>query len=71
MDLLDKNMLASYPMLEEISKQDSIVVSVIGITPGVGDNVKVIFATLDESHDKLVYRLCKAHVEQNKDKYDK
>jgi len=70
-----KSALVSYvqislPMIEECHDADTFPIAVIGVGKLKDGKVGSHIATLHDDHDKIVYNICKAFVEQAKDKYD-
>jgi hypothetical protein len=69
---LAKNISLILPLVEEVTKDKLLPICLLGFAQIKGTKqVQTRFATLSDDHDQAVYMMCKAFVEQFKDKYEK
>ena len=69
---LAKNISLILPLVEEVTKDKMLPICLLGFKQVRGTKkVNMRFATLNDDHDIAVYQMCKAYVEQFKNKYEK
>lgn len=72
---LAKNISMILPLVEEVTKDKMLPICLLGFrqkgTTKGKVQINTRFATLSDDHDQAVYMMCKAYVEQFKDKYEK